>query len=55
MISVDEVMEILEEYVVFLGTPDEEKSLIQRINQASVFIDNIGTVPEPPESEDDTE
>lgn len=42
MISVDEVMDILEEYAVC--TPDEEKSLIQRINQASMFIDNIGTV-----------
>ena len=42
MISVDEVIGILEEYAVC--TPDEEKSLIQRINQASMFIDNIGTV-----------
>lgn len=42
MISVDEVMDILEEYAVC--TPDEEKSLIHRINQASMFIDNIGTV-----------
>lgn len=42
MISVDEVMNILEEYAVC--TPDEEKSLIQRINQASMFIDNIGTI-----------
>lgn len=42
MISVDEVMDILEEYAVC--TPDEEKSLTQRINQASMFIDNIVTV-----------
>lgn len=44
MISVDEVMDILEEHAVC--TPDEEKSLIQRINQASMFIHNIGTVSE---------
>jgi hypothetical protein len=42
MISVDEVMGILEEYAVY--SPDEGKILIQRINQASMFIDNIGTV-----------
>ena len=45
MISVDEVMDILKEYAVC--TPDEEKNLIQRINQASVFIDNTHWMPTP--------
>lgn len=55
MISVDEVMDILKEYAVC--TPDEEKNFIQRINQASMFIDNTHwmPLPTPPESEDDAE